>query len=1281
MKTVIALHNNDFLERLGLDSSQNGGSYLLFERLCIDNQRGFWEVHVEVRSPDAASCLPSLRESLDSKSGSDISRIVFRPRYPSDTSIAYYLGIHWPDIRFDISLRSESLLKFLEPIEWDVRDSLVEFKVCDGMSVRALRERGCTEIIRNCLKRDLGRECEVCFVSGDFTSYVNANLERRRQEFRDKERERVREAVEERKRIPYDNGRSKPQKPTQIKQIVTDRPLRATVTIQGKLFEHTRPGEKHPSTDRFLITDFSSTIECILRAANGNGGGSKPTMQTLDIHSGDWLAVTGILGESFREELELKVDRIEYMDNPVRRETSECHRIELHAHTKMSQMDGMADIADLIERAAYWQHPAIGITDHGNVHVFPEAARLGKEHGVKVLLGMEGYLANHESSYVADLATRKGKGKRALSKAELAEFKRNVFHVVLFAGNVRGLRNLYELVSASHTQYFYNKPLIPRNVLLEHREGLIIGSACERGEIFRLAFAEHTKRISPEEFSEKIAEAIQLYDYLEVQPIANNAFFIAKGLLDSEDDLRTINRRIRELGSLHDTMTVATGDVHLLDEHDALLRLILQAGQGYDKSSEEAERAAPLFFKTTDEMLEEFSYLGEAAAREVVIDNPARVAEMIEDVRPVPSGFHPPTIEGAAEDLKNICGTRCRELYGDNPHPLVEKRLGRELNDIVGNRFADLYILARKLVMKSHDDGYIVGSRGSVGSSFVAFLCGITEVNSLLPHYTCPECHYTEFVHFDDKGATRSQPLDAIQAEVGVDLPRRNCAKCSAEMSRRGFDIPFETFVGFEGNKTPDIDLNFASEYQSRAHRYIEELFGKEHVFRAGTLSTLQSKTAFGFVKKFLEETGEQWPNAQINRVVQGLTGIKRTTGQHPGGMIILPREKSIMEFCPVQFPANKAASGTQTTHFDFRAMKTQLLKLDILGHDDPTQIRLLCEFTGEDITQAPLDDKKTLAIFSGLRPLRVTERAVGTKVGTYGVPEFGTEFVRGMLVDTRPKTFADLIRISGLSHGTDVWLNNARDFIKARTATLKEAICTRDDIMHDLVAKGVEPFTAFKIMEKVRKGKGLKPEDVEVMKSHGVPDWYIDSCRKIKYMFPKAHAVAYVVNAFRIAYCKVHYPVAFYATYFTVMRRSLNAQVVAKGKQAIKEAIDNFLREGRRKLSANDLNALTVLEVALEMVERGVRMRPIDVYKSRATRCLVEDGEIIPPFTAFTGLGDAAAESIVAAREQGEFSSREDLQCRTLCNHTVVEEMARAGVLEDMPESDQMGLPGMDVF
>ena len=1276
MKTVLSLNSINFNEQLDDGLSENSRKSLLFDKLCIDHEIGFWELHFEVKEADGANSLPKLRQSLLKNTGTEVKHILFRPKYIFSFPVDQFLKIHWDDICYDISRKSEIMTALLDPVEWAVENSTVNIKVSNPEAVATLKKEGCGKIIQEKIKSHLGTEAKIKFIVGDFAVIIEEKMKQHVQRVKAEEEKKISDSIKQRENILYSVPNVKHNKLTEIKELVDNKPVRQKFTVSGMVVSYDPPGQRHYQNEKFSITDFTSTIECSIRKNNGDfNNRNLPPKQLLTLKEGQWIIVTGTLEPIYnKEDVELKIDLVEKIPSKIRLDTCEKKRVELHAHTKMSQMDGLSEISALVERAAYWGHTSIGVTDHGNVHVFPEAFSLGKKHGIKVLLGMEGYLTNHSSKKVSEVIARKSKGK-SLSREEVSKFKKEVYHIIIYAANQIGLRNLYDLVSISNTEYFYSKPLIPRDVLLKHRDGLVIGSACESGEIFKLVLSSHLKQIEPDELTERITNVIGLYDYLEVQPLSNNSFFISKNIVKSEDELKELNKKVVDIGNKFSVNVVATGDVHVIDDHDALMRKILQIGQGYDKGGDDNDNKATLSFKTTDEMLEEFSYLGENIAKEIVIDAPAKIVAKIDEINPIPDGFHPPTLEGATEELKGLCQDRCKDLYGDNPHFIVKSRMERELNDIIGNRFADLYMLAQKIVKKSLDDGYIVGSRGSVGSSFVAFLSGITEVNSLAAHYTCPDCFYTEFIGFDENGDPRDNPLDNIEAELGVDLPQRKCSKCGVEMERYGFDIPFETFVGFKGDKTPDIDLNFASEYQSRAHHYIEELFGTDHVFRAGTMSTLQSKTAFGFVKKYLESIGEDWPQAEIERVIKGLTGIKRTTGQHPGGMIILPKDKSITEFCPVQFPANKADSGTKTTHFDYHSMEDQLLKLDILGHDDPTQIRQLSEYIGKNITEVPLNDKKTLSLFSSVKALGLSTRNSKSKVGTLGIPEFGTEFVRQMLMDTRPGKFEDLIRISGLSHGTDVWLNNARDLIKAKTATLKNVICTRDDIMHYLIGKGVDSFIAFKIMEKVRKGKGLTPEDIESMKSKDVPEWYIDSCLKIKYMFPKAHAVAYVINAFRIAYCKVHFPVAFYASHFTVKRGALNPQIVACGRNEIVKAMENLLVEGKRNLSHNDASALDSLEIALEMVERGIKMRPLDIYKSHPTRCVIENGEIIPPLTSFPGLGEAAALSVIAERQKGEFSSVEDIQRRTLCNRTSLESMFKSGMFGDLPESDQMSL------
>ncbi|WZL74883.1 PolC-type DNA polymerase III [Clostridiaceae bacterium 35-E11] len=827
--------------------------------------------------------------------------------------------------------------------------------------------------------------------------------------------------------------------------------------------------------------------------------------------------------------------------------------------------------------------------------------------------------------------------------------KLDTFHVIILVKNYTGLKNLYKIISKSHMEYYYKKPRIPKSILTQMREGLIIGTACEAGELYRAILNNKSKQ--------EIQNIVKYYDYLEIQPIQNNYFLIDKGLIKNENELKEINKQIVVLGEKFNKPVVATGDVHFLDSKDEAYRRILMAGQGFD----DADNQAPLYLRTTDEMLEEFTYLGQEIAENVVINNPNVIADAIEPIIPIPEETYPPIIEGSEEDLRNMCYEKATRIYG-NPLPeIVQKRLDRELNSIISNGYAVMYIIAQKLVTKSLQDGYLVGSRGSVGSSFVATMSDITEVNPLPPHYICKKCKHSEFIIDGSIGS-------------GADLPNKQCPICNEEYAKDGHDIPFEVFLGFEGDKEPDIDLNFAGEYQSQAHKYTEELFGQGYVFRAGTIGTIADKTAYGFVKKYYEEKQVSINNREIGRLSKGCTGVKRTTGQHPGGVMVVPNYKDIFDFTPIQYPANDGSSGVITTHFDYHSISGRLLKLDILGHDVPTIIRMLQDITGVDPAEIPLDDKQTVQIFTSLEPLQIIDKDFVCEVGSLGIPEFGTKFVRQMLVDTKPTTFAELVRISGLSHGTDVWLNNAQDLVRQNIAELKEVISTRDDIMNYLIYKGLPPKASFKIMEKVRKGKGLTPEDEEMMKKNNVPSWYIDSCNKIKYMFPKAHAVAYVMMSFRIAYFKVHYPLAFYATYFTMKASDFDADLIVKGKETVKNKIKELESLGNN-LSQKEKDFLTVLEVVYEMYCRGFGFLPVDIYKSDSDKFIALDRHLLPPLRALQGVGENAARSICECRKNGEFISIEDLRGRAKVTKTVIEMLQNHGCLKGMPYTNQLSL------
>ncbi len=827
-------------------------------------------------------------------------------------------------------------------------------------------------------------------------------------------------------------------------------------------------------------------------------------------------------------------------------------------------------------------------------------------------------------------------------------------HIILLARNRTGLVNLNRLVSISHLEYFRRVPHMPRDVISRYREGLILGSACEAGELFRAVLAG--------ESMDRLKAIASFYDYLEIQPVGNNAFLIREGQVKDEEGLRELNRKIVALGEATGLPVVATGDVHFLNPQDAVGRAVIQAGMGY----QDADKQAPLYFKTTEEMLEEFAYLGPEKAREVVIDNPRKIADLVEPMRLFPE--HPkhedtfqPFWDDAEDIIQEMTWSTAEEMYGSPLPPIVENRLIKELKSIVGYGYCTLYLIAQKLVSRSLRDGYLVGSRGSVGSSLVARMCGITEVNALPPHYRCTFCHKG---YFD---------VDRSRYHVGVDLPDKACPGCGRLLTKDGFDIPFEVFLGFEGDKVPDIDLNFSGEYQNRAHHYVEELFGHDHVFRAGTISGLADKTAFGYASKYLEERGIQAGNAEKDRLALACTGVKRTTGQHPGGMVVVPLEYEIYDFTAVQHPVDDLESDFTTTHFDFNSMHDILVKLDCLGHDDPTMMHELEKLTGINFQDVPLDDPGVRSLFTSPAALGVTREEILCNTGTYGVPEFGTGFVRGMLEETRPRTMEELLRISGLSHGTDVWLGNAQEIIASKTATLSECVCCRDDIMNYLMDRGVAPKMAFTTMESVRKGKGLKPEMEETMLKANVPDWFMDSCKKIKYMFPKGHAVAYVTMSLRVAWFKLHEPLAYYCAYFTVRGDGFDASTMLISPDTCRARIQAI--RDMDNPSARDKDTATCLELVLEMNCRGIEFLPVDLYRSDVNRFLLEDGKIRCPFTSLPGLGESAAIPIVEARKDGPFLSVEDLRNRGRVGTAVIEMLRAHGALEGMTESNQMSM------
>jgi len=827
------------------------------------------------------------------------------------------------------------------------------------------------------------------------------------------------------------------------------------------------------------------------------------------------------------------------------------------------------------------------------------------------------------------------------------------YHTIILVKNTTGLRNLYELVSKAHIDYYHRQPRIPKSVLSRHREGLIVGTACEAGEFYTA--------VRESKAAEHIEALAEFYDYFEIQPVSNNAHLVRKGDLDSNEALQEINRKIVELGDRYSKPVVATGDVHYLDPGQEAFRSIIMAGNGF----KDVDNQPPLYLMTTEEMLEEFAYLGDQKAHEVVVTNTRLIADMVENILPIPSGSYPPVVEGSEDELTKIVMQRAKDIYGDPLPEIVQKRLDRELSDIIGNGFATFYVIARQLVVNSMENGYLVGSRGSIGSSLVATMSEITEVNPLSPHYHCPACRFTDF---------DSETVRSFAGASGCDMPNRQCPNCNTKLKKDGHTIPFETFLGFNGDKEPDIDLNFSGEYQGKAHKYAEELFGEGYIFKAGTIGTIAERTAFGYVKKYLEEQGRKERAAEVNRLVGGCVGIKRTTGQHPGGLMVVPRGKSIYEFTPVQRPANDVKSDVITTHFDYHSIEGRLFKLDILGHDVPTIIRMLHDMTGLDPRQVDIADADVVSLFSSPAKLGVTDKDIGCKTGSLGLPEFGTGFVRQMLMDTKPVTFAELVRISGLSHGTDVWLGNAADLIRQKTATLKEIIPSRDDIMVYLIQRGVPELDAFKIMENVRKGRGLTDDEERTMQACRIPKWYIESCKKIKYLFPKGHAVAYVMMTMRIGYFKIHHPEAFYAATFSVKSDDFDYVKMCLGPDIAKGEMRRINIAGNEATQKEE-KSMVLLELVNEMYARGLKFAKLDIYKAHATKFLLTDDGLMPPLCAVAGLGETVADTIVAAREDGEFFSIEDLKARTKVNKNVVQLLKDNGVLNGMPETEQLTL------
>ena len=1230
-------------------------------------------------------------------------------------------------------------------------------------------------------------------------------------------------------------GRDFEEESMEIEKI--DGPI-GEVVIRGKILSvDTREIRNEKTIIIFSVTDFTDTIVLKIFAKNDD----VPEL-LKEISGGKFVRVKGVATiDKFDSELTIgSIVGIKKCADftTVRMDTSVEKRIELHCHTKMSDMDGVSDVKDIVKRAMKWGHKAIAITDHGDVQAFPDANHtVPSDSDFKVIYGVEAYLVDDlkgmvtdsqnqdldadyvvfdlettgfspETNRIIEIGAVKVQNGKIVDKfstfvnpqvpipfrieqltsindsmvidapviadilpefmkfcegcvmvAHNADFdmsfiKKNcqrldipckptivdtvalarvllpnlnrfkldtvakalgvslenhhravddagctaeifvkfiemlrergmstldevnamgtssvqnvqkmpTYHAIILATCDQGRTNLYKLISLAHIKYYHRRPRIPKSEFIRYRDGLLIGSACEAGELYRAILNGR-----PEE---EISRLVNFYDYLEIQPLGNNAFLVRDedSPVASNDDLIEINKKIVRLGEQFHKPVVATCDVHFLDPEDEIYRRIIMAGQGF----KDADEQAPLFLRTTEEMLKEFAYLGSEKAEEVVITNTNRIADMCEKISPVRPDKCPPVIENSDQMLRDICYNKAHKMYGDPLPEIVQERLDRELNSIISNGYAVMYIIAQKLVWKSNEDGYLVGSRGSVGSSFVATMSGITEVNPLHAHYLCKHCQYSDF---------DSDLVKSFSGRSGCDMPDKLCPRCGKPLSKEGFDIPFETFLGFKGNKEPDIDLNFSGEYQSKAHKYTEVIFGEGQTFKAGTIGTLADKTAFGYVKNYYEERGVHKRNCEIDRIVLGCVGVRRTTGQHPGGIVVLPMGEQIYTFTPVQHPANDMTVDITTTHFDYHSIDHNLLKLDILGHDDPTMIRMLQDLTGVDPTQIPLDDKAVMSLFQDTSALGITpDDLVNCQLGALGIPEFGTDFAMGMLIDTQPKEFSDLVRIAGLSHGTDVWLGNAQTLIQEKKATISTAICTRDDIMIYLIGMGLDSEESFKIMENVRKGIVAKgkcdkwPEWKQDMIDHNVPDWYIWSCEKIKYMFPKAHAAAYVMMAWRIAYCKVFYPLAYYAAYFSIRATAFSYELMCQGK----EKLEGYMHEYEKRkdeLSKKEQDTYKDMRLVQEMYARGFEFLPLDIYKSEPHHFQIVDGKLLPALNTIDGLGDNAAVAIAEAAKDGIFLSKDDFRERTKVSKTTIELMSDLGLFGDMPESNQLSL------
>ena len=1238
----------------------------------VSVKESLWEIALTSQTLIPDSLLQRAAEQIKGKC--NLQRVIF---YQDIIDIEDGISKVWPQLVTVVAEDNPTVFQLLKRSKYVVDGSKLTIKVPGELGGEIMRAHGVTQMMGRAIKDMLGYRCPVtCEASDEVLQNLSVDDSFNTPEYQAAlHKERVAEKQVEIKADSAAVSVSAPKKEAKPKAPVKKREdFSKPVVVQGAgntIFGRSIMGESQ------LIADLDGeTKSVILEGFIGEGAGSG--LKTIEFKTGtkmlafclsdesdgiackkffkpgkgrngqeeDFDEIMGKLKEgmavrirgsvrfdTYMNEYVVFVDSLAKKEIKKREDNAEVKRVELHAHTTMSDMDAVVSVKDLIKTADSWGWPAIAITDHGVVQAYPDAAKTAEKLNIKIIYGMEGYLTGEDYTQ-----------KRAN-------------HIIFLAKNPNGLRNLYQMVSLSHVKYFYkNRPRLPKNIIEEYRDGIIIGSACEAGELIRAIVEGQSE--------EQLIEIASFYDYLEIQPIHNNDFLKREDKfpnINTDEDLININLKVAELAKKLGKMLVATCDVHFLNPEDSIYRAIIMKGKGF----KDADFQPPLYLRTTEEMLAEFSYLGEEAAYEAVVTNPRKINDMIEKFKPIPDDLYSPMIPGADEEIESMSYNRAKSMYGENLPEIVEARLQQELKPIIGHGFSVLYLIAQRLVKKSNDDGYLVGSRGSVGSSFIATMTGITEVNPLPPHWRCPHCQYSKFITDGSYGC-------------GYDLPDMECPVCGTPLIKDGHDIPFAVFLGFDGDKVPDIDLNFSGTYQPVAHKYTEILFGKDNVYRAGSIQTVADKTAFGYVKKYFEEKGIKKHISYIDRLAHGCMGVKSTTGQHPAGIMVVPRDMDVHFFTPIQHPANDMNCGTITTHFDYHSISSRLVKLDILGHDDPTVIKMLEDLTCRDPKTIPFDDVATMSLFNCTDALGLTPEELGATSGTFGIPEFRTPFTRQMIDDTNPDVFSDLVRISGFSHGTDVWLGNAQDLIRSGQCTIKNAISARDDIMMYLIHHGIDPLLSFKTMEKVRKGKGIDPDVVKKLQDGDIPQWYIDSCQKIKYLFPRAHATAYVMMAYRIAFCKVHYPLAYYAAYFSIRADEFDANVIAKGQEYVGQQIHELEAISKeKKLDAKQNATLIVLQLAWEMYLRGYDCENVDIYTSDAEKFIIHEKSLLPPLASLGGMGTKASQSIVEARKDGIFTSIEDLRRRTGISKTNIEILRDHGCLDGMGESDQIALFG----